>query len=168
MKHGVFFPPPNSFLAISSQLPWTAISKTRPNSWQLTQINSSATELSQRLKTHSNHHLCPFITPRHGPQRKHSLYCYRSGLLIRCLAIDVLFLRALARVGICLLSRCLAKGIHVTILSGSRKYPVVDSCQHSDKPSSTIKISKSFDQPSDYRLLKLDCTLWSNDISDTT
>jgi hypothetical protein len=37
--------------------------------------------------------------------------------MIRCLAIDVLLLRALAPAGMCLPSRCLAVGIHVTILS---------------------------------------------------
>jgi hypothetical protein len=35
-------------------------------------------------------------------------------LLIRCLAMDVLFLRALARAGMCLPSRRLAMGMHVT------------------------------------------------------
>jgi hypothetical protein len=38
-------------------------------------------------------------------------------LLTHCLAMDVLFLRALAHAGMCLLSHCLAMGLYVTILS---------------------------------------------------
>jgi hypothetical protein len=40
--------------------------------------------------------------------------------LLRCLAIDVLFLRAFAPTGMCLLSRCVAMGIHVTIFNAIR------------------------------------------------
>jgi hypothetical protein len=53
-----------------------------------------------------------FITTSHGPHRKQPILLKR-----RCLAIDVLLLRALAPAGMCLPSRCLAVGIHVTILS---------------------------------------------------
>jgi hypothetical protein len=35
-------------------------------------------------------------------------------LLIRCLAMDVIFMRALARTGVCLLIRCLRICMHVT------------------------------------------------------
>jgi hypothetical protein len=45
-------------------------------------------------------------------------------LLIRCLAVDVL-LRALATAGMCLPSRCLAMGLHVTVCNGT----CVDSCE---------------------------------------
>jgi hypothetical protein len=37
-------------------------------------------------------------------------------LLVRCLPLDVLLLRMFAPAGMCLPSRCLAVGIHVTIL----------------------------------------------------
>jgi hypothetical protein len=77
------------------------MSKTRPNSWQ---------QLSNDL-------LCPFITPRHGLRRKYSLpIVEKACLLIRRLVMDVLLLRAYASAGICLLSRCLAVGLYVTIL----------------------------------------------------
>jgi hypothetical protein len=104
----------NSFLAFSSQSPWTAIYRTGLNSrQQLSQMNSSLTELFQLLTaTNSNNRSCPIITPPHGPFRKHSFSAF---LLIRCLAMDVLLLRALAPAGICLPSRCLALCLYVTI-----------------------------------------------------
>jgi hypothetical protein len=40
--------------------------------------------------------LCPFVTPRHGPQRKHSLYIVKVCLMVRCLAMDILLLHAYA------------------------------------------------------------------------
>jgi hypothetical protein len=49
-----------------------------------------------------------------NPQKTASVV-KKACLMIRCLAMDVLFLRALARAGMCLPSRCLAMGIHVTI-----------------------------------------------------
>jgi hypothetical protein len=85
---------------------------------QLTQMNSSSSELFQLLITHSNDLLCPFRTPWHAPQRKHSLSTFEACLLIRCIAMDVLLLRAYASAGICLPSRCLAMGLYVTILIG--------------------------------------------------
>jgi hypothetical protein len=39
----------------------------------------------------------------------------KAYLLIRCLAMEVLLLSAFASAGICIPSRCLAMGIHVTI-----------------------------------------------------
>jgi hypothetical protein len=58
----------------------------------------------------------PFITPRHGPRRKHSLSIVEKAcLLIRYLALDVL-LRGYASAGMCLPSRCLVMGLYVTIL----------------------------------------------------
>jgi hypothetical protein len=60
--------------------------------------------------------LCPFITPLHGPRGIQSLYSCRSLFPCCCLAIDVLLFPALARAGRCLPSRCLAMGLHVTIL----------------------------------------------------
>jgi hypothetical protein len=66
----------DSFLAISSQSLYSAISRTRHNSrQQLSQMNLSSTEISQLLKTDSNNLLCHFITSRHGPRRKQPLYC---------------------------------------------------------------------------------------------
>jgi hypothetical protein len=44
------------------------------------------------------------------------LYCLEGLLLIRCLAVDVLLLRAYAFAWICLPSRCLAMGLFVRIL----------------------------------------------------
>jgi hypothetical protein len=52
ITHEVYITLPSSFLAISSQSPSTAISRTRHISWkQLTQMNSSSTELPQLLTT---------------------------------------------------------------------------------------------------------------------
>jgi hypothetical protein len=66
----------------------------------------------------SNDLLCPFITPRRGPRRKHSLSIVEKAcLLIRCSAMDVLLLRALTPAVMRLLSRCLAMGLYVTIYS---------------------------------------------------
>jgi hypothetical protein len=117
ITHEVFFAPPNSFLAISSQSPSTSISRTRPSSWQLTQMNLSSAELSQRLTTtNSNDLLCPFITSQHGPRSKYSLSIVeKTCLLIRCLAMDVLLLCAYASAGMCLPNRSLAMGLYVTI-----------------------------------------------------
>jgi hypothetical protein len=44
----------------------------------------------------------------------------KACLLIRCVTIDVLLLHALAPAGMCLPSRCLAMGIHVTICCTSK------------------------------------------------
>jgi hypothetical protein len=68
------------------------------------------------LTTNSNDPPCPFTTPRHGPRRKHYLSIVEETcLLLRCLAIDVLLLRASASAGMCLPSRCLAMALYVTI-----------------------------------------------------
>jgi hypothetical protein len=48
------------------------------------------------------------------PRKTQPLFFKKACLLIRCLAMDVLFLRALVRVGMCSPRRCLAMGIHVT------------------------------------------------------
>jgi hypothetical protein len=62
--------------------PWTPISRPRTNSrQQLTQMNSSSTELSQLITTNSNDLPCPFMTPWHEPRSKtQPLYCL-GGLL---------------------------------------------------------------------------------------
>jgi hypothetical protein len=68
--------------------------------------------------THSNDLLWPFITSRHGPRRKHSLSIVEKVcLLIRCLVMDVLLLRAYTSARLCLPSRCLAMGVCITVLS---------------------------------------------------
>jgi hypothetical protein len=59
-----------------------------------------------------------FITNFQGRRRKHLVK--KVCLLIHCLAIDVILLSEFACMGMCLLSRCLAMGIHVTILFTSR------------------------------------------------
>jgi hypothetical protein len=67
--------------------------------------------------TLSDDFLCPFITPGHEPRRKHRLSIVEKAcLLIRCLALDVLLLRAYVSAEMCLPSRCLAMGLNVTIL----------------------------------------------------
>jgi hypothetical protein len=58
---------------------------------------------------------CPFITPRHGPHRKHSLYCWQGVFTGPLPLIDVQLSRTFACSAMCLPSRCLAMGIHVTI-----------------------------------------------------
>jgi hypothetical protein len=76
-----------------------------------------------RLKTRvysitadSNNLLCPYITPHHGPRRKHSLSIVEKACsLIRCLAIDVLLLPAYACTGMCLSSHCLIMGLYITV-----------------------------------------------------
>jgi hypothetical protein len=76
---------------------------------------NSSTELPQLLTTNSNDLLRPFISPRHGPCRKHSLSVVEKAcLLIRCVAMDVMLLRVLAPARMCLPSRCLAIGLYVT------------------------------------------------------
>jgi hypothetical protein len=72
------------------------------------------------ITTNWNEILCPFITPRHGPRRKHMPSIEKASLLIRCLAVDVLLLRAYASAGMCLPSRCLAMGLYVTIFITTR------------------------------------------------
>jgi hypothetical protein len=63
--------------------------------------------------THANGLLYPVIK-RHGPHKKHNLsITEKACLLIRCLAIDVLLLRALASGGMCLLN---SWGLYVTII----------------------------------------------------
>jgi hypothetical protein len=57
---------------------------------------------------------CPLITPRHGPHGKHRFLLSRLCLLVRYLAMNVLFLSAYAS-GMCLPCCCLAMGIWITI-----------------------------------------------------
>jgi hypothetical protein len=90
-----------------------------------TQFNSSAPKViswqARVSKLDSSLHsaapsrrLCPFITPRHGSHRKHSLYCY-GGVFTGTLPGNGRPSVACVRfAGMCLLSRCLAMGIHVT------------------------------------------------------
>jgi hypothetical protein len=76
ITHKVFFAPPNSFLAISSQSPSTAIPRTRQ---QLTQINSSSTELSQLLTTNFSLETPRYIALGRTPQKTPSSivpYCF--------------------------------------------------------------------------------------------
>jgi hypothetical protein len=72
ITYEVFFSQPNSFLVIPSESPSTVISWTRPNSrQQLTQVNSSSTELSQLLTTHytlgTSRYIASGRTPRKTP-----------------------------------------------------------------------------------------------------
>jgi hypothetical protein len=105
-----------SFLAISSQSPQKAISRTRLSSWQFIQMHSPSTEVFELLTTKSNFPLCPFVTPRHGSRRKYSLSIVEKAcLLIGYLAMDVLLLGALKPAGMGLPSRCLGMGLYVAI-----------------------------------------------------
>jgi hypothetical protein len=60
---------------------------------------------------------CWIFPYNHFPRTPRKTICIvnEACLLICCLATDVLFLRALARSRMCLRSRCLARGIHVTV-----------------------------------------------------
>jgi hypothetical protein len=103
LRNHLWLPSPELDPFLDSSLKWTP-----------------STELFQLLTIESNDFLCPFITPRNGARRKHSLSIVEKAcLLIRCLAIDALFLRAYASVGMCLPSRCLAMCLYVTISSAS-------------------------------------------------
>jgi hypothetical protein len=58
-----------------------------------------------------------------SPCRKHSISIVEKYyLLIRCLAMDVLLLRAYASEGMCLPSPCLAVGLYVTLTLSSIPY----------------------------------------------
>jgi hypothetical protein len=110
ITHEVFFAPYNSFLAISSQSPSTAISKTRPNSWQLTLLQLKSLNCWQQLTLLN-------WTLLYNHFAENTAYIVKEAcLLFRCLAMDVLLLPALAPAGMCLPSRCLAAGLYVIIL----------------------------------------------------
>jgi hypothetical protein len=72
-------------------------------------------ELDNLTTILSNDLLCPFISLRQGPHRKHSLSIVEVCLLIRCLITDVLLLRAYASAGMCIPNRCLAMNLYVTM-----------------------------------------------------
>jgi hypothetical protein len=113
----VFFAPPNSFLAISPQSPSTVISRTRPNSWQLTQVNSFSTELSQLLRTNCSFGTSRYIASWRTPRKtSSSMSRVIIGVFINPLPNSRrLLLRALAPAGMCLTCRCLAMGLYVAI-----------------------------------------------------
>jgi hypothetical protein len=62
-----------------------------------------------------------FITNCTDPAENTASIIKEACLLIRCLTMDALFLRALARAGMCLPRCCLAMGIYVTILTCRHK-----------------------------------------------
>jgi hypothetical protein len=75
----VFFAPSSSFLAL---ILWLPIPKTRLNSIPLLPSSypgrlapRNSTLHFRLLFSTRSRLLCLFITPRHGPHRKHSLYC---------------------------------------------------------------------------------------------
>jgi hypothetical protein len=71
---------------------------------------------TQFSTTPSNNHVCRFITPRHGPRRKHSLSIVdKTCLLIRCLEMDVLLLSAYASAVMYLWSCYLVMDLYVII-----------------------------------------------------
>jgi hypothetical protein len=57
----------------------------------------------------------PELDPALDITQKTASIVKEACLLIRCLAVDVLMLRTFASAGMCLPSRCLEMGIHVTI-----------------------------------------------------
>jgi hypothetical protein len=59
--------------------------------------------------------LCPFIAPRHGPHRKHSVFCWRGVFTASLPSNRRHSVVLLHFTGMCLPSRCLAMGIHVTV-----------------------------------------------------
>jgi hypothetical protein len=75
--HDVFFTQPNSFLAISSESHLTSISRTRPNSRQLPQMNYSSTELNfwQQLKRRP---LSLYNSSARTTQKTRPLYCWEG------------------------------------------------------------------------------------------
>jgi hypothetical protein len=114
----VFFAPSNSSVAIILQLP---IPKTRLDSNPLLP-SSYPRRLAFRLftldysaSTISSDVLCPFIISRNRPHGKHPSIVKEECLPVRYLAMDVLLSRARVLAGMCLPSRCLAMGVHVTI-----------------------------------------------------
>jgi hypothetical protein len=76
ITHEVFFSPPNSFLAISSQSPWTAISRTRPNYWQLTQMNLLQLLTTTNCSLGTSRYIVSGRTPRKTPSSIVP-YCFR-------------------------------------------------------------------------------------------
>jgi hypothetical protein len=82
----------------------------------LNHLRLPSPELDSILDNSPNDLLRPFITPRHGTRRKHSLSIVeKASLPIRCLVMNVLLLRAYESAGMCLPSPCLAMGLYVTI-----------------------------------------------------
>jgi hypothetical protein len=106
----------NFVLVISSQSPSTAISRTRPTSynnwlnWTLLQLNSlKFWQLTLPNWTLLHNHFA-------RSTQKTAFLVKEVCLLIRCLAMDVL-LRVFVSSGMCLPSCCLAADIHVTVLN---------------------------------------------------
>jgi hypothetical protein len=65
---------------------------------------------------------------------ENTAYIVKEACLLICyLAMDVLLLRALAPVGMCLRSRCLAMGLYVTVLIKKNKIIYKVSLGHSVK-----------------------------------
>jgi hypothetical protein len=89
-------------------------------SWQagILKLDSSpsTTVLYSYCFSHYSRDLCPFITNRYKPHRKHPRNVKEVCLLVHYVAMDVL-LSLTHAAGMCLLSRCLVMGIHATIFS---------------------------------------------------
>jgi hypothetical protein len=109
----------SSFHSLIHSLPLFCSSQTHtPAGWSL-----ETWLFSTRLLFASSE--CPFIPRRHGPRRKPASIAKEPCLLIRCLAMDVLLLRALAPAGMCLPSRCLAVGTmsqYIFVCLGVRQF----------------------------------------------
>jgi hypothetical protein len=111
------FAPPNSFLA---HILWLSIPRTRLHSVP----SSYPGRLASRSSTlHFRLDYCTVLCCRtllynhfaRTPEKTPSFIVNKLCLLIPCLAVDVLLLSEFAFAGMCLPSRCLAMGIHVTL-----------------------------------------------------
>jgi hypothetical protein len=109
----VFFAQYNSFLAISTQSPSSAISTTLPNYRQLTQMNSSPIGFSQLLTTNSSSWTLLYNHFSRTTQKKTASVVKEVCLPIRSLAMDINadhIDNSLSIVEACLPSRCLETG----------------------------------------------------------
>jgi hypothetical protein len=106
--HEVFSSQPNSFLAIILQLS-IQFSSSAPKliSRQTGVAQLDATQLTQTMFFVS-------LKPLGTDDAEHSLSIEKACLLIRCLAMDVVLLRAYGSAGMCLPSRCLVMNLYNT------------------------------------------------------
>jgi hypothetical protein len=115
ITYRVFFSQPNSFLTIFSSITFEChLEKSTQFNAKLIAQQAGVSKLdSTRLPfCYAEHFL---ITTLHRPTENTAPIVKEVCLLIRCLAIDVLLFSEFACAGMCLPSRCLAMGIHVTL-----------------------------------------------------
>jgi hypothetical protein len=110
ITHEVFFSQPNSFHAIIQQLP-NQFDSIAP---ELISLQAGISKLDSTRLLSCQLRKLPYNHFARTTQKTASIE--EACVLICCLAMDVLLLGAFASAGISLLTRCLAVGIHVTIL----------------------------------------------------